>query len=97
MIWGLCDINRLFYKIVSDFTYDGLGSIFGGLFKAAMPLLKKGAKTLEREALKTGLDIARDVVQGRNSKQATKSRLKSTGENLLQKAMDTVGPQDNEV
>jgi hypothetical protein len=36
----------------------GLGSIFGGLFKAAMPLLKNGAKTLEREALKTGLNIA---------------------------------------
>ena len=35
----------------------GLGSIFGGLFKAAVPLLKKGAKTLEREALKTGLNI----------------------------------------
>jgi hypothetical protein len=29
-----------------------LGSIFGGLFKAAMLLLKKGTKTLEREALK---------------------------------------------
>ena len=43
-----------------------LGSIFGGLFKAAMPLLKKGAKTIEREALKTGLNIAGDVVQGRN-------------------------------
>jgi hypothetical protein len=27
-----------------------------------MPLLKKGAKTLEREALKTGLNIAGDVV-----------------------------------
>ena len=62
-----------------------------------MPLLKKGAKTLEREALKTGLDIARDVVQGRNSKQATKSRLKSTGENLLQKAMDTVEPPGQRV
>jgi hypothetical protein len=37
----------------------GLGSIFGGLFKAAMPLLKKGAKTLEREALKTGLNMPR--------------------------------------
>ena len=72
----------------------GLGSIFGGLFKAAMPLLKKGAKTLEREALKTGLNIAGDVVQGRHIIQAAKSRLKSTGENLLQKAMDTVGPQD---
>ena len=69
-----------------------LGSIFGGLFKAAMPLLKKGAKTLGREALKTGLNIAGDVVQGRNIKQAAQSRLKSTGENLLQKAMDTVGP-----
>ena len=56
-----------------------------------MPLLKKGTKTLEREALKTGLNIARDVVQGRNIKQAAKSRLKSRGENLLQKAMDTVG------
>jgi hypothetical protein len=49
-------------------------SIFGGLFKAAMPLLKKGAKTLGREALKTGLNIAGDVVQGRNIKQAAKSR-----------------------
>ena len=60
-------------------------------------LLKKGAKNLKREALKTGLNIAGDVVQGRNIKQAAKSRLKSTGENLLQKAMDTVGPQDNEL
>jgi hypothetical protein len=70
----------------------GLGSNFGGLFKAAMPLLKKGAKTLGCEALKTGLNIAGDVVQGRNIKQTGKSRLKSTGQNLLQKAMDTVGP-----
>ena len=61
-------------------------------FKAAMHLFRKGAKTLGREALETGLDIARDVVQGRNIKQAAKSRLKSTGHSLLQKAMDTVGP-----
>jgi hypothetical protein len=70
----------------------GLGSIFGGLVKAAMPLLKKGAKTLGCEALKTGLNIAGDVVQGRNIKQAAEERLKSTGQNLFQKAMDTVGP-----
>ena len=57
-----------------------------------MPLLKKGAKTLGRKALKTGLNIVGDVVQGRNIKQAAESRLKSTGQNLLQKAMDTVGP-----
>jgi hypothetical protein len=52
-----------------------------------MPLLKKGAKTIEREVIKTGLNIAGDVVQGRNIKQAAKSRLKSTGANLFQKAM----------
>ena len=75
----------------------GLGSICGGLFKAALPLLKKGAKTLGREALKTGLNIGEDVVQGRNIKQAAESRLKSTGENLLQKAMDTVGPPGQRV
>ena len=70
----------------------GLGSIFGGPFKAAMHLLKKGAKTLEREALKTGLNIAGDIVQERNIKQVAQSRLKSTGQILFQKAMDTVGP-----
>ena len=75
----------------------GLVSIFGGLFKAAMSLLKKGAKTLEREAFKTGLNIVGDVVQGRHIKQAAKSRLNSTGENLLQKAMDTVGPPGQRV
>jgi hypothetical protein len=46
----------------------GLGSIFGGLFKAAVPLLKKGAKTLDREALQTGLNIAEDVIAGKNLK-----------------------------
>jgi hypothetical protein len=70
----------------------GLGSIFGGLFKAAVPLLKKGAKTLGREALKTGLNIAEDVLAGKNLKQAAKSRLKSTGQNLLQKAIIGVEP-----
>ena len=63
----------------------GLGSIFGSLFKSAVSLLKRGA-------LKTGLNLASDVMEGQNVTQAAKSRLKSTGQNLLQKAMDTVGP-----
>jgi hypothetical protein len=67
----------------------GLGSIFGSLFKSAVPLLKRGAKTLGREALKTGLNLASDVMEGQNVTQAAKSRLKSTEQNLLQKAMDT--------
>ena len=55
--------------------------------------IEKGSKNPRtRDFKKTGLNIAGDVVQGRNIKQAAKSRLKSTGQNLLQKAMDTVGP-----
>ena len=47
--------------------------------------------------LDDGLHIAGYVLQGRNIKQEAQSRLKSTGQNLFQKAMDTVGPQDNEL
>ena len=59
-----------------------------------MPLLKSGAKTLGREALKTGLNIAGDVVQGKNLKQATKTRLKTTGQRMLQRSLAKSGPPD---
>ena len=67
----------------------GLGSIFGGLFKACF--VEKRSKDPRTRGFKKRLNIAGDVVQRRNIKQAAKSRLKSTGKNLLQKAMDTVG------
>ena len=53
------------YPVLAGRWYQrghGLGSIFGGLFKAAIPLLKKGAKILGHEVLKTGLNIAGYVV-----------------------------------
>ena len=79
------------YPVYAGTRYQrghGLGSICGSLFKSAVPLLKRGAKTLGREALKTGLNLASDVMEGQNVTQAAKSRLKSTGQKLLQKAMD---------
>ena len=45
-----------------------------------------------REALKKGLNLASNVMEGQNVTQAATSRLKSTGQMLLLKAMDTVGP-----
>ena len=83
------------YPVYAGTRYQrghGLGSIIGSLFKSAVPLLKRGAKTLGREALKRGLNLTSDVMEGQNVIQAAKSRLKSTGQSLLQKAMDTVGP-----
>lgn len=57
----------------------GLGSVFGSLFKAAIPLLKTTGKTLAKHALKTGAEtgiaLAQDALAGRNMKQAAKARV----------------------
>ena len=60
--------------------------------KRRKPLLKKGTKTLGREAKRTGLNIAGDVVQGKNVKQAAQSRLKMAGKDLVNKAIGYAGP-----
>ena len=76
-------LQRRFQTVKIDIR-DDTGSIVP-IERAAMPLLKKGAKTLGSKALKTGLHIAGDVVKGRNIKQAAKSRLKSTGQTYSRK------------
>ncbi len=50
----------------------GLGGILGGLFRSAMPLLKKGVSSLGREALSTGVSIAKDALEGKTSKRRPK-------------------------
>lgn len=69
----------------------GLGSILGGLFKAAAPLLKKGATFLGKEALKTGLNVASDALQGENVGQAIQKRAKQSGREILSRAMGPPG------
>ena len=61
----------------------GLGGILGGLFRAATPLLKKGAKAVGRRVLRTGLDIAGDALSGRSIKDSAKHRLMQAGKELV--------------
>ena len=61
----------------------GLGSLFGGLLRSAMPLIKRGAMALGRGALKTGGRIAGDVLSGQNIKRATKRRVTDAGRTML--------------
>ena len=42
----------------------GLGSIFKGLFRWAIPRLQQGAKLLGKKALQTGVQVAQDVLEG---------------------------------
>ena len=54
----------------------GLGSIFKGLFRWAMPHLQQGAKVLGKKALQTGVQVAQDVLEGNNVKQRWQSVVK---------------------
>ena len=50
----------------------GLGSIFKGLFRWAMPHLQQGAKVIGKKALRTGVNVAQDVLDGDNIKAISK-------------------------
>jgi hypothetical protein len=56
---------------------SGIGSIFAGLFRSVMPLLKRIAPVIGRRALLTGANIAGDVAAGQSLKEAAKSRITS--------------------
>lgn len=61
----------------------GLGSVLGGLFRSAVPIVKKGLATLGKSALKTGLSIAGDVLEGKNAGEAARSRVAEGIKNLV--------------
>jgi hypothetical protein len=61
----------------------GLGNVFSGLLRAAMPLLKSGTKALAKHGMKTGLQIAGDVLRGQKPKRAVRQRAQQAGTRLL--------------
>lgn len=60
----------------------GLGSVLSGLFRSAAPILKKGLSTLGKSALKTGISIAGDVLEGKNAKESARLRASQGIKNL---------------
>ena len=53
----------------------GLGSMLAGLFRGAIPMLKKGLSIFGRHAVKTGLEVANDMAEGRSFTESAKQRL----------------------
>ena len=56
----------------------GLGSMLSGLFRSAVPMLKRGLATFGKHALKTGLEIAGDVADGKSFRDSAKERILPT-------------------
>jgi hypothetical protein len=53
----------------------GLGSMLSGLFRSAMPMLKRGLQIFGRHALRTGAQIANDVADGGNFGESARKRV----------------------
>ncbi|GFV84449.1 uncharacterized protein TNCV_5007131 [Trichonephila clavipes] len=69
------------YKGINFQKGYGIGGIFRQLFRAALPFLVKGGKTIGKEVLMTGSRVASDVLSGENFKEAVKTRSKESGKN----------------
>ena len=68
----------------------GLGGVFANLFRSAVPMLKKGALALGKQALATTGQVIGDVVQGKSLKESVKARGKQSGKKLLKEGMTSV-------
>jgi hypothetical protein len=53
----------------------GLGSLFRGLFRSALPLVKSGLKKIGKEALRSGAIVAGDIISGQTPKDAVVKRM----------------------
>ena len=66
----------------------GLGSLFSGLARSLVPLVKSGGKALLKEGTRAGMQIAGDVLSGRQVGSAVKERAKQAGKRLIDRAFD---------
>jgi len=71
----------------------GLGSFFSSLARRALPFLKQGARTLGRAVLKTGVNVAQDVLAGKNLKQSARSRIGQSAQSLKEQALNQLTGQ----
>jgi len=77
----------------------GLGSILGGFFRRlVLPFVKTHGKKMLASAVKTGMQVADDVMEGQNFKQSAKRRLpeaiKRTVHNLRRQSVQASRRED---
>ena len=68
----------------------GIGSLFRGLFRFAMPLLKQGAKAVGRQALQTGIQVAGNMFENRLIKESLRTRVREAESSLTAKSENKV-------
>ena len=66
----------------------GLGGILRGMFNWLLPHTKTAAKTMGNEALRTGVGVAQDVMQGQDFQSSIKSRAANSVRGLAKRAIN---------
>lgn len=75
------------YVGIADQKGSGIGSFLGGVFRYVLPLLKRSAKAVGKEALNATANIMADVGERKKPfKEALKTRMRESGNNLKRKA-----------
>ena len=85
-------IGHGFPVYIGSMRGSGVGSVLSGLFRAAIPLLKKGGRALLSEGLSSGLQVAQNVIDGQNFKKAVKQQSKKVGKRLLKRTIGHFNP-----
>ncbi|GBM39885.1 hypothetical protein AVEN_250209-1 [Araneus ventricosus] len=81
--------NRLsYYKGVSLQKGSGLGGIFKSFYRIILPIFKSRAKTVEKQALRSAIDVSNDLMQGKEMKASAKQSAKEAAKILTEKAAD---------
>ena len=79
-------IGRI-YVGAPDQRGSGIGAFLGGVFRYVLPLLKRSAKAVGKEALAATANIMADVGERQTPlREALKTRMRESGNNLKRKA-----------
>ena len=61
----------------------GLGSIFKGLARMALPVLKRTAVSAGKALVRTGAEVASDLMDGKNLRSSARDRFRHSGRELV--------------
>lgn len=64
----------------------GVGNFFKALYRGVMPLVKRGAQAIGKEAFISGVNVLKDVTQNKPFKESMRLRLGEAKQSLKRKA-----------
>jgi len=67
-----------------------LGSLFKGLARVALPVLKRAGKSVAKQALQTGMEVADDVIEGKNLGESVKEHGKTALKTQMKKGRKAI-------